>query len=67
MKKITTTTATYRGIKILVFSDNAGHGTTYSCTNNSGKSKVIEQWFATEGEALANERYEIDTVVRQIH
>ena len=65
MKKLTTTSATYRGIKILVFSDNTGHGTTYSCTSDSGQSKAMEKWFATEGEALANERHEIDALVRQ--
>jgi len=41
-------------------SDNSGHGTTYSCTNNSGKVKAAEKWFPTQGEALANERQEID-------
>ena len=60
MIKKTTTKATYRGIEIIVMSDNAGHGTKYSCTNNSGRQKVTEKWFPTQGEALANERHEID-------
>lgn len=64
MIKVTTTKATYRGIEIVVLSDNSGHGTTYSCTNNSGRSKITEKWFATQGEAIANERYEIDAVSR---
>ena len=64
MIKTTTTKATYRGIEIRVMSDNNGHGTTYSCSNNSGKPKTIEKWFATQGEALANERHEIDAMVR---
>lgn len=64
MRKTTTTRATYRGIEIMVLSENLGHGTTYSCTNNSGRTKVIEKWFPTQGEAIANERHEIDSVIR---
>lgn len=64
MKKITTTKATYRGIEIIVISENSGHGTTYSCSNNSGRTKVLERWFATQGEAIANERHEIDAMLR---
>jgi len=64
MIKVTTTKATYRGIEIMVMSDNSGHGTTYSCANNSGKPKMIEKWFATQGEAIANERHELDGVLR---
>jgi hypothetical protein len=60
MVKVTTTKATYRGIAIVVMSDSEGHGTTYSCTNNSGRPKTVEKWFATQGEAIANERHEID-------
>jgi len=64
MIKTTTTKATYRGIEIKVMSENSGHGTTYSCTNNSGKPTMIEKWFATQGEAIANERHEIDAVLQ---
>lgn len=64
MIKSTTTKATYRGFTILVMSDNNGHGTTYSCTNNTGRPKLVEKWFATQGEALANERLEIDALIR---
>jgi hypothetical protein len=64
MKKVTTTKATYRGVEIKVMSENNGHGTTYSCTNNSGKPKMIEKWFGTQGEALADERHEIVAVLR---
>ena len=63
MRKLTTTKATHRGIEILVVSENSGHGTTYSCTNNSGRPKVSEKWFATQGEAIANERHEIDAML----
>lgn len=63
MAKLTTTKATHRGITIAVLSENAGHGTTYSCTNTSGKPKASAQWFATQGEAIANERREIDSAL----
>lgn len=63
MIKKTTTCATYRGVEIIVMSDNSGRGTRYSCTNNSGKAKAAEKWFPTQGEALANERQEIDAGV----
>ena len=64
MIKVTTTKATHRGIEIAVMSENSGHGTTYSCTNSSGKPKAIIKWFASQGEAIANERHEIDAVLR---
>jgi hypothetical protein len=64
MTKVTTTKATHRGIEIKVISENNGHGTTYSCTNDSNKPKAIVRWFATQGEAIANERGEIDAVLR---
>lgn len=63
MTKLTTTTATHRGVAIAVISENNGHGTTYSCTNTSGKSRPVARWFGTQGEAIANERLEIDTVL----
>lgn len=64
MTKVTTTKATHRGVDITVISENSGHGTTYACTNNSGKPKVVQKWFTTQGEAIANERHEIDEVLR---
>jgi len=64
MTKVTTTKATHRGIEITVMSDNNGHGTTFSCTNNSGRPKMVQKWFPTQGEAIANERHEIDEVLR---
>jgi hypothetical protein len=64
MAKLTTTKATHRGIEITVMSENSGHGTTYSCTNSSGRPTFTEKWFATQGEAIANERHEIDAVLR---
>ena len=64
MIKTTTTKATHRGIEIRVLSENNGHGTAYSCTNTTGKPKEIAKWFPTQGEAIANEREEIDVVLR---
>jgi len=64
MIKVTTTKAMYRGIEIIVMSENNGHGTTYSCTNSSGRPKIVEKWFPTQGEAIANERRELDAVLR---
>jgi hypothetical protein len=64
MIKTTTTRATYRGIQIIMMSENTGHGTSYTCTNNSGRTKAVEAWFATQAEALANEKHEIDLIVR---
>jgi len=64
MIKTTTTKATYRGITIAVMSENSGHGTTYSCTNSTHTPKLVVRWFPTQGEAIANERKEIDAVLR---
>ena len=63
MIKVTTTKATHRGIGISVISDNTGQGMKYSCTNDCGKPKAIVSWFPTQGEAIANERHEIDAVL----
>jgi hypothetical protein len=65
MIKTTTTKATYRGVKIVVISDHNGHETTFACTNNSGKPRLDGKWFSTQGEAIANERNEIDGASRK--
>ncbi|MCI0484144.1 MAG: hypothetical protein L0Y78_06145 [candidate division NC10 bacterium] len=64
MIKVTTTKATHRGVEIAVMSDNDGFVTVYSCTNTSGRPKMSPKWFPTQGEAIANERNEIDQVLR---
>lgn len=64
METLTTTKATHRGIEIRVLADRDENGNTYSCTNNSGKSKKNKKWFGTQGEAIANERHEIDAVLQ---
>jgi len=60
----TTTKATHRGIEIAVMSERTEHGLRYFCTNGCSKPKVNEKWFMTQGEAIANERHEIDAVLR---
>ena len=62
--KVTTTKATHRGIQIAVMSDVTDLGTRYCCTNDCSKPKSTEAWFTTQGEAIANERHEIDAVLR---
>jgi hypothetical protein len=64
MIKSTTTKATYRGVDIIVISENVGHGTKYACTNSSSQPKALVKWFGTQGEALAYERDVIDTFAR---
>jgi len=64
MIKSTTTKATYKGVDIIVISENSGHGTKYACTNSTGRPKALAIWFGTQGEALANEREVIDTLLR---
>jgi hypothetical protein len=63
MVKTTTTKATHRGVDIMVMSDNDGYVTVYSCTSNTGRPKMSPRWFPTQGEAIANERSEIDQVL----
>jgi hypothetical protein len=60
MTKVTTTKATHRGFTITVIAENNGHGTTYSCRNDSKRQKTTVEWFSTQGEAIANERRELD-------
>jgi hypothetical protein len=63
MKTTTTTKATHRGIEIAVISDKFGWQTMYSCTNGRTAGTREEKWFPTQGEAIANERYEIDRIL----
>lgn len=64
MIKATTTKATHRGIQIAVMSERTDLGLRYCCTNDCSKPKETEKWFSTQGEAIANERHEIDAVLR---
>ncbi|MBI5470788.1 MAG: hypothetical protein HY961_00440 [Ignavibacteriae bacterium] len=62
MKKLTTTKATHRGVEIRVMSDRIGQQTMYTCTN-SRSEHADGEWFTTQGEAIAHERYEIDRLL----
>ena len=64
MQKLTTTKATHLGYQITVLSDVGEHGTVFACTNNTGRSKHAQQWFPSQGEAIANERREIDVALQ---
>jgi hypothetical protein len=64
MIEVTTTKATHRGVKIAVMSERTDRGLRYCCTNEYSKPTVNQKWFATQGEAIANERHEIDSVMR---
>jgi len=60
MKELTTTKATYRDIMISVHSDRFGGNRVFCCANTLTGPKREDKWFPTQGEAIANERYEID-------
>jgi len=60
MKELTTTKATYRDIMISVHSDRFGGNGVFCCANTLTGPKREDKWFPTQGEAIANERYEID-------
>jgi hypothetical protein len=47
-----------------VMSERTESGLRFCCTNDCSKPKATEKWFSTQGEAIANERYEIDAVLR---
>jgi hypothetical protein len=64
MQKVTTTKATHRGVEINVISERFDRQTMYSCTNSKSTGRVEVKWFPTQGEAIANERYEIDRILR---
>jgi hypothetical protein len=59
MKK-TTTRATHCGVEIIVMSDRIGAQTMFCCTNGLSNGREEEQWFPSQGEAIANERLRID-------
>lgn len=61
MKTTTTTRATHRGVEIIVMSERIGHQTMFCCTNGRSSGREEDQWFPTQGEAIANERYRIDS------
>jgi hypothetical protein len=64
MAKITTTKATHLGYQITVLSEMQDRTTLFACTNDTGRQKHAQQWFPSQGEAIANERREIDVALQ---
>ncbi len=60
MKQLTKTKATYRDIEISVSSDRFENKTMFCCSSSVRAPHSTEKWFDTQGEAIANERREID-------
>jgi len=60
MKQLMKTRATYRGIGITVSSDRLDGKKMFTCRNSITGPASDDKWFPTQGEALANERHEID-------
>jgi hypothetical protein len=63
--KTTTTRATHRGVEILVMSDRIENQTMFCCSNGLRNGREVEQWFHSQGEAIANERTRIDRKLQQ--
>jgi hypothetical protein len=63
MRTKTTTKATHRNVEIIVLADRIGHQKMYACTNNRYNKNSEADWFPTQGEAIANERREIDRIL----
>ena len=60
MKELTTTKATYRDIDITVSSDHVGGNRMFCCSSSLVGRRKEDKWFPTQGEAIANERHDID-------
>ena len=60
MKGLTTTKATYRDIEIAVYSDQFDGNRVFCCVSNLVGQRNEDRWFPTQGEAIANERRDID-------
>ena len=60
MKGLTTTKATYRDNEIAVYSVRFGSDRVFCCSSSFVGQRTEDKWFRTQGEALANERREID-------
>jgi len=63
MRTTTTTRATHRGVDIIVMSDRIGNRTMYCCSNGRSDGRDQDEWFPTQGEAIAHERQRIDRVL----
>jgi hypothetical protein len=60
MKGLTTTKATYRDNEIAVYSDRFGSDRVFCCSSSFVGQRKEDRWFPTQGEAIANERHDID-------
>ncbi len=60
MKQLTKTRAMYRGVEIVVSSDRLDGKRMFACRNSMSSPGGEDKWFPTQGEAIANERHEID-------
>lgn len=60
MKELTTTKVTYRDINISVSSDRFGGNKVYCCASSLIGQRKEDKWFPSQGEAIANERRDID-------
>lgn len=60
MKQLTSTKATYRDVEITVSSQRFENKTMFCCSSSARGVHAADKWFDTQGEALANERREID-------
>jgi hypothetical protein len=67
MKQLTTTTATYSKVTITVSSDRIGGNTMFCCENSLSGRHTQDKWFATHGEAISNEKLEIDRKMGIVH
>jgi hypothetical protein len=61
MKELTTTKATYRDIDITVSFDRFGGNRVFCCASSLVGQRKEDKWFPSQGEAIANERHDIDT------
>jgi len=60
MKTATTTRATHRGVDIFVMQDRIDNRTMFCCGNGHSDGRDLDEWFPTQGEAIARERQRID-------
>jgi len=60
MKQLTSTKAMYRDVAISVSSERFNGTIMFSCATRFRNASSEDKWFATQGEAIANERHAID-------
>jgi len=60
MKELTTTKAVYSGVTISVSADRFDGKAMFCCANSLEGPHREDKWFETQGQAMANERQQID-------